>query len=100
MSNVFTSTSHVPGDEHSGDGTPAAAGDDTETPAGEPMQGNASPLLDGPQCACDALAEERRATCRKCHARSRWQRGHSTRRATRRATGLLVALALLQAGQA
>ena len=63
------------------------------------MQGNASSLLDGPQCACGAQADERRTTCRKCHARARWQRGHSSRRATRRATGLLVALALLTAGR-
>jgi len=80
MSNMFTNTSRIPGDEQSGAGTPVAAGDDTDTPVGATMQVNASPLLDGPTCLCGALAEDRRSVCRKCHARSRWQRGHSARR--------------------
>jgi hypothetical protein len=39
------------------------------------------PLDIGADCACGALAESGKAVCRKCHARSRWERRRSKRRA-------------------
>jgi hypothetical protein len=57
------------------------------------MHDDAVPLLDGPTCACGALADHWQAECRKCRARARWQRRAAAR--AHRTADLLVVLALL-----
>ena len=51
------------------------------TAIGSDLGSRLLPLDFGADCACGALAEKGKAVCRKCQARSRWDRRRSKRRA-------------------
>jgi hypothetical protein len=50
------------------------------TATGSDIGSRLLPLDVGVDCACGALADKGKAVCRKCDARSRWQRRRSNRR--------------------